>query len=98
MFDFLHCFIGWLRREIGYGPTDRSASVLWIVSGAFFSGAVTLSNSISGSWKVATYGDRPQEAYVRRTWTGVGSVHIMLVGFFPVGCTLIRIAVTLGYE
>jgi hypothetical protein len=36
MFDFLHCFIGWLRRETGYGPTDRSAGMLWIVSGALF--------------------------------------------------------------
>jgi hypothetical protein len=34
MFGFLHCFIGWLRREIGYGPADRSVDVLWIVSGA----------------------------------------------------------------
>jgi hypothetical protein len=27
MFDFLHCFISWLGREIGYGLTDRSAGV-----------------------------------------------------------------------
>jgi hypothetical protein len=31
-----HCFNGWLRREIGYGPADRLAGVLWIMSGAFF--------------------------------------------------------------
>jgi hypothetical protein len=31
-----HCFIGWLGREIGYGPMDRSAGVLWIASGAPF--------------------------------------------------------------
>jgi hypothetical protein len=36
MFDFLHCFIGWLGRETGYGLTDRSVGVLWIVSGALF--------------------------------------------------------------
>jgi hypothetical protein len=36
MFGFLNYFIGWLRRETGYGPIDRSAGVLWIVSGAFF--------------------------------------------------------------
>jgi hypothetical protein len=35
--DLRPCFIGWLRRETGYGPTDRSADVLWIVSGAIFS-------------------------------------------------------------
>jgi hypothetical protein len=47
---------------------------------------------------VATYGDRPQEVYVGRTWTGVGSIRILLVGFFSVGCTSIRIIATLGYE
>jgi hypothetical protein len=36
MFGFLHCFIGWLGRETGYEPTDRLASVLWIMSGALF--------------------------------------------------------------
>jgi hypothetical protein len=30
------CFISWLRREAGYGPMDRSAEVLWIVSGVLF--------------------------------------------------------------
>jgi hypothetical protein len=64
----------------------------------FFSGAVTLSNFVGGSWKVVTYGDHPQEAYTGRTWTGVGSICVMLVEFFPAGCTSIRIAVTLGYE
>jgi hypothetical protein len=39
MFAFLHCFIGWLRRETGYGPTDQSADVLRIVSGALFLGS-----------------------------------------------------------
>jgi hypothetical protein len=39
MFDFLHYFIGWLRRETGYGPMDRSAGVLWIVSGTLFLGS-----------------------------------------------------------
>jgi hypothetical protein len=41
-----HCFNGWLGREIGFGPVDRSAVVLWIGSGAFFSGVVVLLNSI----------------------------------------------------
>jgi hypothetical protein len=34
-----HYFIGWLGRETGYGPADRSAGVLWIVSGALFLGS-----------------------------------------------------------
>jgi hypothetical protein len=32
----LHCFNGWLGRETGYGLTDQSAGVLWIVSGTLF--------------------------------------------------------------
>jgi hypothetical protein len=31
--------------------------------------------------KVDMYMDYPQEAYAGRTWTGVGSVHVMLIGF-----------------
>jgi hypothetical protein len=61
----------------------------------FFSGAVGLLNSVDDSWKVAMYGDHPQEAYVGRTWTSVGSICDMLVG---AECTSIRIAATLGYE
>jgi hypothetical protein len=57
-----------------------------------------MSNSIGSVLKVAIYGDRPQEAYAGRTWTGAGSVRVVLVGFSPVGCTMIQIAVTLGYE
>jgi hypothetical protein len=48
MFGFLHCFIGWLARETGYGPTDRTAGMLWIMSGAFSLGSsdsVTLSTT-----------------------------------------------------
>jgi hypothetical protein len=36
VFGFLHCFIGWLGRENGYGPVDRSIGVLVIVSRALF--------------------------------------------------------------
>jgi hypothetical protein len=98
MFSFLHCFIGWLGRETGYGPTDRSASVLWIMSGALFLGS---SDSVQlCRWLVegCHVWDRPHEAYVGRTWTGVRSVRVVLVGFSPVGCTSIRIVATLGYE
>jgi hypothetical protein len=93
MFGFLHYFIGWLGRETRYKHAYRLVGVLGIVSGA-----VTPSNSVGGSWKVSTYGDRLHEVYTRRTWTGMGSVHVVLVGFSPVGCTSIRIAATLGYE
>jgi hypothetical protein len=93
MFAFLHYFIGWLGRETGYEPADQLVGMLGIVSRA-----VTPSNSVSGSWKVSTYRDRLHEVYTRRTWTGVGTVRVVLVGFSPAGCTSIRIAATLGYE
>jgi hypothetical protein len=54
-----------------------------------FSGAVALLNSVDGSCKVAMYTDRPQEAYAGHTWTGIGSIRVMLVGFSPVRCTSI---------
>jgi hypothetical protein len=93
-----HCFIGWLGREAGYGPTDRSAARCGLCREPFFSGAVGLLNSVDDSWKVATYGDYPQEAYVGRTWTSVGSVCVVLIMIFPAGCTLIQITATLIYE
>jgi hypothetical protein len=34
---------------------------------------------------------------VRRVWTGVGSVHGVLIRFSPVGFTSIQIVATLGY-
>jgi hypothetical protein len=77
---------------------DRSAGVLWLCREPFFLEAVTLYNSVGGSWKVAIYGDHLQEAYTWRTWTGVGSVCVVLVGVSPTECTSIRIVVTLGYE
>jgi hypothetical protein len=42
-----HCFNGWLRRETGYGPMDRSAIVLWIVLGALF---LRSSDSVHHCW------------------------------------------------
>jgi hypothetical protein len=39
-----------------------------------------------------------QEVYAGRMWTGVGSVHIVLIGFFPTEYLSIRITATLGYE
>jgi hypothetical protein len=64
----------------------------------FFSGVVGSIQRCGGLRKVATYGEHPQEAYAGHTWTGVGSVRAMLVGFSPAGCTSIRIAATLRYE
>jgi hypothetical protein len=98
VFGFLHCFIGWLEREIGYGPMDRSASVLCIVSGAHF---LRSSDSVQCCrWRAKgcymwttwdTYGPRP---YVDCAWKACD----MLVGFSSAGCTSIWIIATLGYE
>jgi hypothetical protein len=46
-----------------------------------------LSNAVDDLRKVFTYGDHPHEAYAGRTWTGVGSICVVLVRFFPAGCT-----------
>jgi hypothetical protein len=98
MFGFLHCFIGWLGRETGYGSVDRSAGVLWIVSEALFLGS---SDSVQhcrclleGCYALTvwdTYGLGP---YMDWAWKACG----ILVGFSPAGCISIRIATTLGYE
>jgi hypothetical protein len=86
----------WERNWGGsHGPLSQAERWSWE---HFFSGAVHPSNPVNDSWKVATYEDRPREAYTGRTWIGVGSVRVVLVGFSPAGCTLIRFAVTLGYE
>jgi hypothetical protein len=98
MVSFLHCFVGWLGRETGHEPTDRSADVLWIVSGAPFLGS---SDSVQRyRWLMKgcyiwttwdTYGPGP---YTDWAWEACG----MLIGFSPTRCTSIRITVTLGYE
>jgi hypothetical protein len=95
----LSALLQWLCWEKNWGESrgPLSRAERWSRK-HFFSGAVHPSNPIDNSWKVATYGDRPQEAYAGRTWTGMGSIHVVLVGFSSAGCTSIRIAVTLRYE
>jgi hypothetical protein len=44
-----HYFIGWLRREDGYGLTNRSAVLYKLCREPFFSGAVSLLNSVDDS-------------------------------------------------
>jgi hypothetical protein len=97
---WLSSLLYWLTQERNWVRTHGSVSrrAEDCVRSPFFSGAVTPSNSVGGLWKVATYGDPPQEAYAGRTWTGAGSIRVMLVGFSPAGCTSIRITATLRYE
>jgi hypothetical protein len=68
------------------------------VGSTFSQGQLDLSKYVGISQKVATYEDHPQEAYAGHTWTDVGSVRVVLVGFSPVGCTSIGIVATLRYE
>jgi hypothetical protein len=81
MFGFLHCFICWLGRETGYGPADRSVDVLWIVSGAFFSRAVTLSSTVDDVRRVAICGPREIHMVLDHTWTERGKRVTCLSGF-----------------
>jgi hypothetical protein len=76
-------------EKLGTDPRISQPACCGLCREPFFSGAMTLSNAVGVSRKVATYGDRPQEVYVGRMWTGVGSVRVVLVGFSPAGCTSI---------
>jgi hypothetical protein len=49
--DFPHYFIGCCWREAGYGPTNQSAGVLWIVSGALLLGVVDLFKFVDNCMK-----------------------------------------------
>jgi hypothetical protein len=74
----LHCFIGWLGRETGYGPVDRSADALWIVSGALFLGSSGFAQLCQ--WLIKGYHVRglPTES-VRRAyvdWRGKRTWHV----------------------
>jgi hypothetical protein len=90
----------WLAQERSWVRTCGSVSRCAVdcVGNPFPREQWDLSKSVGVSRKVATYGDCPREAYIGRTWTGVGSVRAVLVEFSPAGCTAIRITVTLGYE
>jgi hypothetical protein len=96
----LRPLLHWLVQERSWVRTRGSVSrrAVDCVGSPFSWEQWDLTKSIGASRMVATYGDRPQEAYAGCTWTSVGSVRVVLVGFSPAGCISIRIAVTLGYE
>jgi hypothetical protein len=96
----LRPLLHWLVRERSWVQTRGSVSrrAVDCVGSPFSQEQWDLSKFVGTSRKVATYGDRPREAYAGRTWTGMGSVCVMLVGFSPAGCASIRIAATLKYE
>jgi hypothetical protein len=96
----LRPLLHWLVQERSWVRTHGSVSrrAVDCVGSPFSRGQWDLSKSVSASRKVATYGDRPQEAYAGHMWTGMGSIHVVLVEFSPAGCTSIRITATLRYE
>jgi hypothetical protein len=96
----LRPLLHWLLRERSWVWTHGSVSrrAMDCVGSPFSQEQWDMSKSIGASRMIATYGDRPQEAYAGRTWTCVGSVRVVLVEFSHAGCTSIRIAATLGYE
>jgi hypothetical protein len=61
---YAHYFIGWLEREIEYGPAGQSAGVLWIVSGALFIGSSGIHPNLSASHEGLLYVD-----HVRYVWS-----------------------------
>jgi hypothetical protein len=79
----LRLLLHWLDQERSWVQTRGSVSrhAVDCVGSPFSREQWDLSKSVGASRKVATYGDRPQEAYAGRTWTGVGSVRVVLVGF-----------------
>jgi hypothetical protein len=63
MFDLLHCLIGDSGEKLGMDPWIGQPVCCGLCQQPFFSGAVTLSNCVGDSWNVATYRDRPHEAF-----------------------------------
>jgi hypothetical protein len=81
----LRPLLNWLAWEKGWVWTRGSVNrrVMDCVESPFSREQWDLSKSVDVPRKVATYGDRPQEVYTERTWTGVESVRVVLVEFFP---------------
>jgi hypothetical protein len=79
----LRPLLHWLVRERRWVQTHGSVSrcVVDCVGSHFSREQWDLSKSVGASRKVAMYGECPHEAYAGRTWTGVGSVCVMLVEF-----------------
>jgi hypothetical protein len=87
-----------LGEKLGGGPADHSTG-LGVVSGAHCLGSnrVRLTLLVACE-RLPRMGTARKKAYAGCTWTGMGSVRVVLDEFSLVGCTSIRIAMTLGYE
>jgi hypothetical protein len=90
----------WLLCERSWVRTHRLVNRCAVdcVGSSSSQGQWIYSNLLMTVWKIATYVDRPQEAYAGHTCTGMGNVRVVLTEFSLAGCTPIRIVATLGYE
>jgi hypothetical protein len=90
----------WLPRgeKLCMDPWIDQPSCCGLGQESFFSGAValfiTVDDFLKDCYTWITWDTYGRGSYVNRAWKACG----MLVGFFPVGCTLIQIIVTLRYE
>jgi hypothetical protein len=98
MFGFNYCFNDYVGRKTGWQACRSLSRAGGCVRSTFSREQWGPSNAVDGLRMVTTYIDCPQEAYTRCTWTGVGSVRVMCIRFFPTECTSIQIVMTLGYE
>jgi hypothetical protein len=80
------------------GPADHSVGLRGGVGSTFSQEQCICPTLLMTHERLQRMGDRPHEVYAGRTCTSVGSVHVVLVGFSPAGCTSIQITATLGYE
>jgi hypothetical protein len=87
-----------LGKKLGDGLVDYSVGLGFVSGALFLRSSRVRPTLLMTSQKVATHVDCSQEAYAGCTWTSVGSVHVVCIGFFPAGCTSIQITATLGYE
>jgi hypothetical protein len=85
-------------EKLGTDPRIDQPACCGLCREPFFSGAVGSIQICRRPAKGCHIRGPPAGSVCGRTWTGVGSVHVVLVGFSPAGCTSIRITVTLGYE
>jgi hypothetical protein len=85
-------------EKLGTDPRIGQSACCELCWEPFFSGAVALLNSVDdftkGCYMWTTWDMYGWGPYANWAWKACG----MLVEFSPVGCTSIRITVTLGYE
>jgi hypothetical protein len=85
-------------EKLGTDPRIGQPACYGLCREPFFSGAVGSVQICQHLAKVCHIRGPPAGSVCWRTWTGVGSVCVVLVRVSPKGCTSIRITATLRYE